>query len=153
MPTNLDISFDTNDIIEADHVKQFADPIQDLESGSAWYRAATGSSNAYVVDFSDEDENGLDAGALTPGQIIHFKANHTNTGAATLAVNGTGGIGSAIPLTKNGRTSLAAGDIQSGQMVAVLYSDESSGRFELIGFIRCRTQNAEPHRICPMPSI
>ena len=70
MPTNLDFSFDTNDIIEAEHVKQFVDPIQDLESGSAWYRAATGSSNAYVVDFSDEDENGLDAGALTPGQAF-----------------------------------------------------------------------------------
>lgn len=134
MPTNFDTSFDTDDIVKASHVKQFAEPIQDLEVGASWFRLdGGGAANAYQVDFDEEDENGLDETALTPGQLVHFKANFSNTGASTLTVNGTGGASPAIPITKNGGQALSRGDIQADQIVAVVFNDEgTNGRFELL---------------------
>lgn len=132
MSTQFDTSFVLDDIIEVDHVKQFAEPINDLELGAAWYRPDTGSANAHVVDFSDADENGLDAASLAVGQPIHFKAANANTGAATLTVNGTSSSQKVAAITKNGGDPLEAGDIQANQMVAVLYNDQGGGRFELV---------------------
>ena len=120
-----------NDTIEVTHVSQYAEPIQDLESGAAWYRLDTGAADAHIVDFSDPDENGIDASSLTDGQMVHFKASGTNTGAVTLTLNGTSSSTVTLPVTKNGSTALAAGDIQIGQMVAVMYNSDGGGRFEM----------------------
>jgi hypothetical protein len=64
---------------------------------------ATGSTNAYAVVISKS----------SPYSQFCFKANASNTGAATVAING----GSATPIKKHGSTALAAGDITSGQIV------------------------------------
>lgn len=55
--------------------------------------------------------------AYATGQIFTFVASGTNTGATTLNINSIG----AKPVTKNGSTALAAGDIVSGQAVTVFY--------------------------------
>ncbi len=78
---------------------------------SLLYAASTGSNNAYVVALSP---------ALTAhvaGMPIRFKANFTNTGAATVNFNGLG----AVALKKKGNVALASGDIVSGQIVEVEY--------------------------------
>ena len=133
MPSNFEDQMVNGDVIEASHVSQFAEPIHDLETGAAWYRPDTGSSaGIYVVEFEDEDENGLDASDLVDGQMFHFKANNANTGAATLQVDGTSSTSSGpLPITKNGSTPLDADDIKAGQMVAVLFNSDGGGRFEM----------------------
>ena len=79
------------------------------------YATATGSSNAYAVTLP------LDMTALLEGVPIAFKANHTNTGACTLNVNGLG----AVAMVRGGSTALAAGNIRSGQIVTVAYDGTS----------------------------
>ena len=135
MSTQFETGFVNDDPIEVTHVTQFAEPIQDLESGAAWYRPDTGVANAHVVDFSNVNENGIDTTSLADGQIIHFKASAVNTGATTLTVNGTSSSSTTKSITKNGGSALDAGDIQANQMVAVIYNSEGGGRFELVGGI------------------
>lgn len=53
----------------------------------------------------------------TAGQSLRFIAANTNTGAATLTINGLG----AAPITKNGTSPLVAGDIQAGTLITVAY--------------------------------
>lgn len=80
-------------------------------AGALDYAVATGSSNAYAITLTP---------ALTahiPGMPITMKANHTNTGAATVAVNGM----AAVTIKRRDGSSLAAGDILSGAIVALSY--------------------------------
>ncbi len=56
--------------------------------------------------------------ALTAGMTITLIANFSNTGAATLAVNG---LGSTPAITKNGTSALISGDIVSGQAFTVTW--------------------------------
>ncbi len=75
------------------------------------YASSTGSANAYVLAPSP---------ALTAhvvGLPITFKANFTNTGAATINISGLG----VVPIKKNVSVALVAGDIVTGQMVEVQY--------------------------------
>lgn len=73
----------------------------------------TGSSNAYLLDASGTDQlsRNLD------GRRVMFKANHTNTGAATLAVSDN----VAKSLTKNGTSALVAGDIVTDRWYEAIY--------------------------------
>jgi len=73
-----------------------------------------GSSNAYTYT----SPSGHAFSALTTNSRISFKANHSNTGAATLAVDGL----TATAIRKNnGATALVTGDIISGQIYDVVY--------------------------------
>lgn len=75
------------------------------------YAVSTGSANAYVLTLPK---------ALTahiPGLPIRWKANFTNTGAATFNPSGLG----AVAMKKNGSTNLVAGDIVSGRIITVSY--------------------------------
>lgn len=72
---------------------------------------STGSANAYVLTYSPAPA------ALVTGQAYSFIANFMNTGAATLTVNGLGPFN----ITKNGNTPLVSGDINSGQVVRIVY--------------------------------
>lgn len=95
--------------------------ITNLQTGAYHYVVTTGSSNAYVAATPA-------LGALAAGNIVRFKANHTNTGASTLNVNGLG----ATAIKKNdGATALAANDIISGQIVEVVY-EAVSGFFHMV---------------------
>ena len=82
-----------------------------VKPGPIAYAAATGSANAYAVALDPA------ASALTAGLWCAFKANHTNTGAATLNVNSLG----AVALRKQTDTALEAGDIRNGQVVWAVY--------------------------------
>jgi len=55
--------------------------------------------------------------AYVTGQVFNFKANTANTGGATLNVNGLG----AIAILKHNNVVLADNDIESGQIVTVVY--------------------------------
>ena len=72
------------------------------------------------------------AGTLTPaitayatGNLFSFVAANTNTGAATIALNGL----AAKNITKTGTTALAAGDIVSGRVYLIEYDGT---RFQLL---------------------
>lgn len=82
-----------------------------------WYqdmdgsRTASGSSNAFAVTSSRT------IGALFDNLHIVFTANHSNTGAATLNLNGLG----AKSLRRANDMNVIAGDIVSGQVVHAVY--------------------------------
>lgn len=84
--------------------------------------ATTGSSNAYVATPSPA------VAAYTDGLQMFFVANHTNTSTATLNVNGLG----AKAIVRANGSALTAGDITSGDLVAVLYVDGSPGKFRIL---------------------
>ena len=78
--------------------------------------------------------NTITAGATPPltayatGSIYSFIAANTNTGAATLSIDGL----TATSITKNGSVALSAGDIQIGKMTLVEYDGTT---FQLINNI------------------
>ena len=79
--------------------------------GAIDYAVATGANNAYVVALTPA----LDA--YVPGMPIIFKANHTNSGASTLAV----GALAATSLKKNIDQAMEAGNIVSGKIYVCHY--------------------------------
>ena len=66
--------------------------------------------------------------AYATGAIYSFIAANTNTGAATLSIDGL----TATSITKNGSVALSAGDIQSGKMMLVAYDGAT---FQLVNNI------------------
>lgn len=135
MPTNFDTSFGAGDEISPDHVKQFAKPINDLESGAAFYRVATNTDETYEVDFSSAaipgGDNGHFLSSLNEGQIIVFKASADNLNGAELQVTLEAGVAT-HPLYADS-VPIEPGLIKSGQVVFAIYNDEGDGRFDLIG--------------------
>jgi len=93
-----------------------------------WYedingtKSTTGSSNAYVLAAART------VTAYAQGDAYLFRANHANTGAATLNVDSVG----AVAIVNNTQSALAAGQIQSGGMYLVAY-DASNSKFQLVG--------------------
>lgn len=138
MSTNLDTAFEEGDLIEAGHVKQFAVPVNALESGAAFFRQDENTTpNAYQVAFDDPEANGVEN--LSNGLMVHFKAGASNSGASQLTVVGVSGNFGPFAITKRGGDALEAGDIEAGQMVAVLCNVldpdpmNFDARFEMIG--------------------
>ncbi|MCB9197950.1 MAG: hypothetical protein H6600_05775 [Flavobacteriales bacterium] len=72
---------------------------------------STGISGAYSINHPSN------VVALTNGLSFTFKANHTNTGASSLSVNGL----PSVTIYKAVSTDLDAGDIQMDQIVTVVY--------------------------------
>lgn len=83
-----------------------------------------GSGNAYTIT---NDTVGAWASLAAP-RLVMLKANHTNTGAATVAVDGL----TATAIRKNGTTALSAGDIVSGAFYMLCYDGTV---FQIIGSI------------------
>lgn len=77
---------------------------------------STGSSNAYVYTPSNVSY----PASIVTGEEFTFKANFTNTSAATLAINGLTAK-SIFKQTTSGPAALSGGEIQSGQLVKVQY--------------------------------
>lgn len=75
------------------------------------YAADSGSANAYVVTLSPASFS------LTAGMRVTFLAANANTTTSTLNVNSLG----AVNIYKETGVALAAGDIQAGQIVEVVY--------------------------------
>jgi hypothetical protein len=91
----------TNDAVTAEVV----------QNSTLIYGAATGDANAYEVELTPAPM------AYQAGMLLTFKANATNTGAATLNINGLG----AKIIKKFVSTDLIANEITFGQMVIVMY--------------------------------
>lgn len=85
--------------------------VSSLQNGTLIYNAATGSSNAYIVNITPA------ISAYTVGMTVNFKANFDNTGASTININGIG----AKVIKKSINNDLEADDIKIGQMVSVIY--------------------------------
>lgn len=83
-----------------------------------------GSSNAYTIT---NDSIGAWSSLAAP-RMVMLKANHTNTGAATVAVDGL----TATAIRKNGTTALSSGDIQSGALYLLAYDGTY---FQIVGSI------------------
>ena len=79
----------------------------DILQQAGEYRASTGSSNAYVL--ADDAQ----ISSLVEGQTVVFKANFTNTGAATLAFGAAAAKNIKVYDT-GGIRDVIAGEIQSG---------------------------------------
>jgi hypothetical protein len=93
----------------------FAVGNDDLRLSPNSYATSTGSANAYILTLASVP-------VLVAGQAYAFKANFTNTGSATINVNGTG----AKTIKKvDGATNLTSGDIASGQIVELAYDGTS----------------------------
>lgn len=75
------------------------------------YGVDAGSSDAYAITLSPAQTS------YVAGRVISFMPNTTNTGAATLSVNGLG----AQAIRKNGAEVLADGDILAGRVAMVIY--------------------------------
>ena len=91
-----------------------------LKNGTVEYGTCTGSGNAYEVALDSAPTSYAD------GLLVCFKANHSNTGAATINVNSLG----AKTLTSHLGTALAEGDLFAGRFYSARYNS-SSGNFEL----------------------
>lgn len=84
-----------------------------------------GSSNAYTIT---SDAAAAISTAYGAGMMFMLKANHTNTGAATLNVDSVGAV--AIKTSDGG--DVVAGDIVSGGLYLLAYN-ATGPRFDLIG--------------------
>ena len=93
-----------------------------------WYedinatKSTTGSSNAYVLAAART------VTAYAQGDAYMFRANHANTGAATLNIDSVG----AVEIVNNTQSALAAGQIQAGGIYLVAY-DATNSKFQLVG--------------------
>jgi len=93
-----------------------------------WYedinatKSTTGSSNAYVLAAART------VAAYAQGDAYMFRANHANTGAATLNIDSVG----AVAIVNNTQSALAAGQIQAGGIYLVAY-DATNTKFQLVG--------------------
>lgn len=154
MSTHFDTNFDdsSDDIIHANHVIQYAQPIKDLESGKAFYRVATGSGAPYQVSFrlaastggtghhidhpSTPGPHPTPLSLLSAGQEVIFKANINSPASASLAIlledGGSGTLSVAYPLFAGG-AQVGANEIKAEQIVMAVYNDTSTPRFDVIG--------------------
>lgn len=89
---------------------QLANAFMDQQC-SQIYAADSSGTDAYVITLSPA------LASYETGQMINFTAGTSNTGAATLNVNGLG----AASIKKQFNQDLATGDILAGQMVTVVY--------------------------------
>ena len=148
MPSNFVDDFDNDDVIEVEHVKQYGKPLNELESGLAHYRVASGSGNPYIVDFqadSDPDvrKHHITTDSFTPiedrhplqaGQAIVFKANIDSPANASLQLtleDGASGTASATFPLHVGDDQVGLEQIKEDQIVMAVYNDNPS-RFDVI---------------------
>lgn len=154
MSTVFNESFVNGNVIDAQHIKQVLDPVQDLEEGQAFYRDDIGSANAYRVNFDGTGSGNKNAiSAYKKGQLVVFKAVNANTGAATLQIVGPAGNLAAVPLVKAGNTALSSNDIQANQMVAAVYNDAGGGRFEMLGSSPASSGSGSGSSALPVGSV
>ena len=112
---------DSTLIYEQDHIGQdVADvntqtagllTIANVQNSVGTFATTGGSSNAYTVTLSQA------LSSYQTGQFIKFKANHTNTGAATINVSNVG----VVALQGNLGTDLVAGDIVVDGVYSAIY--------------------------------
>lgn len=87
-------------------------PVSKAIGGALTYAADTGLANAYVVDLS------LSPASYSDGLTVVFKALNSNTGAATINVNGLG----VKQLVRANGVALEHGDIVAGQIITCIFN-------------------------------
>lgn len=114
--TNLGLGDAATKTVGVDGLAKLPDT-EDVQQQGGVYAAASGSSGAFTITLS------VAPSAYAAGQRFAFKANHAITGAATLDVNSLGAKDVKKVNLAGGATpqALESGDIQSGQMVVVIY--------------------------------
>lgn len=85
------------------------------------YAVDSGTVNVLAVSLTS-------APTIVAGSLVVVKVANTNTGAATIAVNGA----AAVAITKEGSTALSGGEMHSGQIVFLIYDGTE---YQLIGGI------------------
>ena len=109
------ITEDQQDALAGDNGTPSATNLYVTQSGfqinTEKYAADAGSTDAYAITLSPA------LAAYTTGQLVGFKANTANTGAATLNVNSLG----AKTIVKGVSTTLDNNDILTSQLVGVVY--------------------------------
>jgi hypothetical protein len=90
--------------------------VDQVQDGDYEYALATGSGGAYSANYQPAIT------AFTAGMLLRFQANHTNSGAATLSVNG---LAAKNIVLDDGSTALTGSEIASGQFVEVTYDGTS----------------------------
>ncbi len=90
-----------------------------IQSGSFWYGASTGSANAYAVTLDPVP-------TLVDGLFINMKADAANTGASNITVNGS----STIDILRPDGTALSQGDIPNASISHLVYD---GANFQLTG--------------------
>src|SRR5690606_5191128 len=85
--------------------------VKTIQDGSLVFASATGIGNNYLVNLTPNPAS------YSAGMIVVFKANHANTGAATLKV----GSLATVDIKKSATVDLAAGDIANNQIVTLVY--------------------------------
>lgn len=103
-----------------------------LKRGLINYAVATGSGNTYAV------ASPYPATAYTDGMEVTFKANHVNTGGATLNVDSLG----AKSLLRSNGDPISASEIPNGKLITARYNG-TSGAFEIQSSSPVLTANAE----------
>ena len=84
-----------------------------LQDGAAlWLSSIGGTGNAITANVSPT------LPAYVDGQTFQFACTTTNTGAATIAIDGL----AAVAITKGGSTALAAGDLTAGSVITLTYT-------------------------------
>ncbi|MFN8845957.1 MAG: hypothetical protein ACK5W9_03830 [Bdellovibrionales bacterium] len=105
-----------------------------------------GTTTAYTLTFTPS------IGTLTSGQTVRFRVNATNTGAASLNVNGTGAVGMVSALTG---AALQAGDLFLNSFVEATYNGTNwvvdlPPRMITATALNCgATVNANTFVVCP----
>ncbi len=82
-----------------------------IQQQSFTYAADTGTANTYAVTLSPAPSS------YTTGMVVMFKATNANTSASTINVNSLG----AKTIKKENDQDLESGDIEAGQVVALIY--------------------------------
>lgn len=90
---------------------QSAQAIQ-VQSGSFNVGADTGAANAYVVNYTPA------VAVFIDGMELRFKAAHSNTGASTININGTG----TFPIVGSARAALQGSEIVVNGEVAIVWN-------------------------------
>lgn len=138
-------SVSSGDPVAPGDINQFIQSVNDLETGAALYRVASGSGAPYLVDFTKSANSGghyiattgLDPSRdLQAGQVVIFKANVDSPASSSLQIkleDGSTGTNSAsIPLHV-GDTQVGAGQLEEDQIVIAIYNDTSTPRFDIVG--------------------
>lgn len=112
--------YNHTNVDDADARNQYAAAGQVQDSSLTWGGASGGSSNAYTLTLSPP------ISAYADGQRFAFRANHSNTGAATINVNS---VGSKDLVAPDGNA-LIADDIASGEIYEIIYHG-GSGHFRV----------------------
>jgi Collagen triple helix repeat (20 copies) len=144
MSRQLDNTFVDGDLINVDYVKQLIQPVEDLESGKAYYREATlNGSNNFEVNFSQSgNAGGYYLNSLSAGQIIVFKAMSNSPASAQLEVLMESGGPIVAPLYA---ASLQVGldEISADQIVVAVYNNTSTPRFDIVGLAAAQGQGTQ----------